>query len=66
MPLNHSKWIVLFSDGDDSCSTISDNQLLNALETTDVNLLIIGCGLDEYASRSFRSLCEKTKNGIFI
>ncbi|EAR86532.1 tetratricopeptide repeat protein (macronuclear) [Tetrahymena thermophila SB210] len=66
VPKDHSKWIVIFTDGGDSCSKISEPELMQMLSQSDVNIMIIGCGLDKYATKIFRQYCEKTKNGIFI
>ena len=66
-PRNSNKWIIALTDGDDNESRITFEQVYKKLQRTpDVNLIIIGLGLQAALKKKLSYLCRSTTDGLFL
>ena len=64
--LDHSKWIIALTDGEDNSSRITYEALFSKLKKGDVNLMIVGLALGEKMIPPLSELCKATSEGVFI
>lgn len=65
--LDHQKWIVVLTDGEDNLSNITQERMKKQLsQHHDISLIIIGIGLSEECLEELNELCRMTPNGMFI
>ncbi|KRX08864.1 hypothetical protein PPERSA_08968 [Pseudocohnilembus persalinus] len=63
---NHRKWIICLTDGDDTCSTVSQKKVRRLLKSEEIGLIIVGIALNQAQTESLTELCVKTHDGAFI
>ncbi len=65
--LNYSKWIVVFTDGDDNASKLADLEgLKKKFQESEINLIVVGIELQDEFAEDLIELCKSSKDGAFI
>lgn len=62
---SHQKWIVALTDGEDNASKINPDKITLQLEQLNINLIIVGIGLQKDCIQTLQSLI-KNNRGAFI